>query len=196
MAVTLTSTGITFADSTSQTSAALGGGAEGSAGITSGSQNISVPSGATHIQVTAVGAGGGAGNNSDGSLFCGGAGAAALGSTASIGNANSINVSVGAPGTAGANSYNNGNNGGSTTISGSGMSTVTLGGGSGPLNNSHNNSNTPMYGGNASGLVIYQNGAAGNRGSRGNTQFMGGRGTGAQAGTGTGGYASILFLKV
>jgi hypothetical protein len=101
---------------------------------TSGTYNISSPAGATNITVYAWGAGGGGGSSDDDSLgsTAGGGGFVAHNFGASS-TGGTINVTVGAGGTGGASvkdKFNNGQNGGDTTVNFNSV-TLTAGGGKG-----------------------------------------------------------------
>ena len=122
MAVTLTSTGITFSDGSTQNAAASGGGAGGiGLGITtSGSGSITVPAGVNSAYVTGAGAGAGAQAGA-----CGGTGASAWRAKVAISEGTNVSWSIGTPGNhyAGNNGHR-GNSGNATTFA-----NTSLGGG-------------------------------------------------------------------
>jgi MBG domain (YGX type)/Cadherin-like beta sandwich domain len=101
--------------------------------VFSSSGSWTVPSGVTSATITCYGAGGGSGgavaNSSDNASGGGGGGATAT-STLSVSGGQVYTVTVGAGGTAGANTGTNGGTGGTTTFTGTG-GTVTAAGGSG-----------------------------------------------------------------
>ena len=111
MAVTLVSTGVQFPDNTTQTTAATAGGPSLYQFYNSGSYSVVVPSGVTRALITGCG-GGGRGYTGGG----GGTAGAIIEGYMPVVAGGTLNIVVGA-GSA------------STTISGTGVSTVTLGAG-------------------------------------------------------------------
>lgn len=153
MATTLTSTGITFPDATTQTTAATGG--VGGIQYFASSGTFSIPTGTTSVKVTCVGGGGGGtsvyiGPYSQYPGGHGGYGGQAVGVFDATGGG-SITITVGAGGTGSNNAT--GTSGGASTAT-YGTKVVTANGGSGGNNGTTNTSGNQGASGYGSGASV------------------------------------------
>jgi hypothetical protein len=126
MATKLSLTGITFPDTTIQTTAAAGGGLGGMQVFTS-SGTFTIPSGKTVVKVTVVGGGGGAGGNpgyNNSAAGGGGGGGSAIKYLTGLTPGNTLTVTRGAGGTAGTAAGAAGGTGGTSSVA-SGTQTIT-----------------------------------------------------------------------
>ena len=152
------STGVTFPDSTTQTTAFTGGYVSGIGGQAfTASGTFTIPTGVTAVKVTVVGGGGGGGNNGS----SGGAGGQAISYLTGLTPSGTIAVTVGAGGTAGVGNNAAGGSGGTSSVASGtqAITTVTCTGGSGSA--AATNQNVIVAGGTATNGSININGAAG-----------------------------------
>ena len=153
MATTLTSTGITFPDATTQTTAATGG--VGGIQYFASSGSFSIPTGTTSVKVTCVGGGGGGsgtyfGPYSQNNGGSGGYAGVAVGVFDATGGG-SITITVGAGGTGSNNTT--GGSGGATTAT-YGTKVVTANGGGGGVMGTTNTSGNQGASGYGSGASV------------------------------------------
>lgn len=119
MAASLTSTGVTYGDSTSQATAFVGGRGQ----IFTSSGSFTIPTGVTALKIIAIGGGGAGGqlNAPDWPGGGGGAGGTAVKFATGLTPGTSLTITIGAAGTTTA--------GGATSVSGTGLTTITCNGG-------------------------------------------------------------------
>ena len=214
----LTSTGVTFSDSTSQASAYIGGRGQ----VFTSSGTFTVPAGVTAIRVTVVGAGGGSGGAAAGSCDAatggaGGGGGAAIEYITGLTPGGTHTVTVGTGGTAGGSGNSAGGAGGTSSFAAFCSATGGGGGGGGNNNTGSTGSNgtgsggdinlsafnptgvsncAPIFGGTVPAPGANTNGiAAINRGSGASGAKAQGSGGGGNNRSGAAGSAGIVVIE-